>query len=152
MRSKTTINWLFNDVLCYLFVAFFDWKIGFFQQTHVRVYDILKTGMANVLWAITLLFEYNSDYQILWIRFMYSFNTLSLFNKSLYSQCFHLDLSIYNIHLLLVRLAWFHQELEIFLVISNLDIDRCNLVRSDHPSNTKRGGFCIYYRNSLSNY
>ena len=99
MRSKTTINWLFNDVLCYLFIAFFDWKIGFFQQTHVRVYDILKTGMANVLWAITLLFEYNSDYQILWIRFMRSFNTLSLFNKSLYSQCFHLDLSIYNIHL-----------------------------------------------------
>ena len=25
-----------------------------------------------------------------------------------------------------------------------------NLIRSDHPSNTKRGGFCIYYKQSLA--
>ena len=31
----------------------------------------------------------------------------------------------------------------------NLDIDGYNLVHSDHPSNTKRGGVCIYYRNYL---
>ena len=30
-----------------------------------------------------------------------------------------------------------------------MDIDGYNLVRSDHPSNTKRGGVCIYYRNYL---
>ena len=24
-----------------------------------------------------------------------------------------------------------------------------NLIRSDHPSNTKRGGVCIYYKESL---
>ena len=28
----------------------------------------------------------------------------------------------------------------------NLDIDGYNLLRSDHPSNTKRGGVCIYYK------
>ena len=27
---------------CYLFIACFDWKIGNFQQTFVRVYNILK--------------------------------------------------------------------------------------------------------------
>ena len=27
---------------CYLFIACFDWKIGIFQQTVVRVYYILK--------------------------------------------------------------------------------------------------------------
>ena len=26
MPSKTTINWLFNDIWCYLFIACFDWK------------------------------------------------------------------------------------------------------------------------------
>ena len=31
----------------------------------------------------------------------------------------------------------------------NMDIDGYNLVRSDHPSNTKRGGVCIYYKNYL---
>ena len=32
MPSKTTINWLFNDIRCYLFIACFDWEIDLFQQ------------------------------------------------------------------------------------------------------------------------
>ena len=32
----------------------------------------------------------------------------------------------------------------------NLEIPGYNLFRADHQSNTKRGGVCIYYRNSLS--
>ena len=31
----------------------------------------------------------------------------------------------------------------------NLEIPGYDLYRGDHSSNTKRGGFCIYYRNSL---
>ena len=31
----------------------------------------------------------------------------------------------------------------------NLEIPGYDLSRADHPSNTKRGGFCVYYRNSL---
>ena len=31
----------------------------------------------------------------------------------------------------------------------NLEIPGYDLFRADHPSNTKRGGVCIYYRNSL---
>ena len=34
-----------------------------------------------------------------------------------YGQCSHLDLSIYNIRLLFVQLASFHQELKIFIMI-----------------------------------
>ena len=44
MSSKTTINWLFNDIWCCLFIACFDWKISVFQQTAARVYYILKVG------------------------------------------------------------------------------------------------------------
>ena len=36
MPSKTTLNWLFNDML--FIHCFFDKKIGVFQQTVVRVY------------------------------------------------------------------------------------------------------------------
>ena len=32
---------------------------------------------------------------------------------------------------------------------SLLEIDRCNLVRAHHPNDTKRGGVCIYYKESL---
>ena len=42
MPSKTTTNWLFNDIWCYLFIACFDWKIGIFQKTVVRVCYILN--------------------------------------------------------------------------------------------------------------
>ena len=31
----------------------------------------------------------------------------------------------------------------------NLAISRYNLIRSDHPSNTKHGSVCLYYKNDL---
>ena len=37
MLFKTTVNWLLNDIWCYLIIACFDWKIGVFQETVVRV-------------------------------------------------------------------------------------------------------------------
>ena len=42
MPSKTGVNWLYNDIWCYLSSACFDWKIGIFQQAVVRVYYILN--------------------------------------------------------------------------------------------------------------
>ena len=38
MPSKATINWLFSDIWCHLFIACFDSKVGIFQQTVLRVY------------------------------------------------------------------------------------------------------------------
>ena len=32
----------------------------------------------------------------------------------------------------------------------DLMLDGYNLIRSDHPSNTKKGGVCIYYKESLA--
>ena len=32
---------------------------------------------------------------------------------------------------------------------NNLNISRYNLIRADHPSNSKVGGVCIYYKESL---
>ena len=36
MLFKTTVNCLFNDIWCYLFIGCFAWKIGIFQQAVVR--------------------------------------------------------------------------------------------------------------------
>ena len=47
MPSKTTINWLFNHIWCYLFIACFDSKIGVFQQTVVTVYYIFKSSFLS---------------------------------------------------------------------------------------------------------
>ena len=32
MSFKRTVNWLFNDMWCYLVIVFLDSKIGVFQQ------------------------------------------------------------------------------------------------------------------------
>ena len=34
----------------------------------------------------------------------------------------------------------------------NLEIPGYNIIRKDHPSNTKRGGVCFYYKNTLTFY
>ena len=54
MPFKTTANWLFNDMWCYLVIAFFDWKIDVFQQTVVRVYCILNNATFVKLCATKL--------------------------------------------------------------------------------------------------
>ena len=50
MLSKTTINWLFSDKWCYLFIACFDWKIRVFQQTVVRVYYMIVIRNGKIVW------------------------------------------------------------------------------------------------------
>ena len=35
-------------------------------------------------------------------------------------------------------------------VDENLEIAGYTLIRADHPSNTRRGGVCIYYKNSIA--
>ena len=41
-------------ILCYLFIACFNWKIGVFQQTVVRVYYILKVNLLYLLYLMVL--------------------------------------------------------------------------------------------------
>ena len=39
--------------------------------------------------------------------------------------------------------------IQVFLMMMTIWIPGFDLFRVDHPSNTRRGGVCIYYRNSL---
>ena len=36
MPFKTSVNWLSNDIWCYLVIVCFDWKIGVFQKIVLR--------------------------------------------------------------------------------------------------------------------
>ena len=47
---KTTVNWLFTDIWCYLVIGCFVWKIVVFRQTFVRVYYILKKTLKVYFW------------------------------------------------------------------------------------------------------
>ena len=42
MSFKITVNWLFNDIWCYLVIDSFDWKIRVFQLTVEEVYYIIN--------------------------------------------------------------------------------------------------------------
>ena len=47
MPFKTPVNWLLNDIWCYLVIGCFDWKIDVSQQAVTRVY-ILKLATNKV--------------------------------------------------------------------------------------------------------
>ena len=42
MPFITAVNWLFNDMWCYLVIASFDWKIRVFQKTVVTVVIVIN--------------------------------------------------------------------------------------------------------------
>ena len=68
MSAKTTINWLFNDLCCYLFIACFDWKTDVFQQAVVRVYYILNNFMwLCLVWCYQWTISKNRV-KILWVK------------------------------------------------------------------------------------
>ena len=59
MPFKTTANWLFNDIWCYLVIGCFDWKIGLFQQTKGLIVSLtfnisLCKGIIFILKALCL--------------------------------------------------------------------------------------------------
>ena len=93
MPFKTTMNWLVNDIWCYLLIACFDWEVGVFQHAFVRFYYIntywtlpdepqkkkffpvpYRVSFSKVsrlvLWQFFLLFEK------LYVNVRYDFNTI----------------------------------------------------------------------------
>ena len=57
MPFKATVKCLFNDIWCYLVIGYFDWKIGVFEHTVVRVCYILKGKAATsrcFMWKVYL--------------------------------------------------------------------------------------------------
>ena len=49
----------------------------------------------------------------------------------------------------IICLSEIYLDSTVLLDDDNLVISGYNLIRSDHPSNTKRGGVCLYYKNYL---
>ena len=84
---------------------------------------------------------------------------MKLFESAIRSLTVSLPLNFANFHLLKVYLTVHKFDIiclsEIYLDSStpfdddNLEISDHNFICSDHPSNNKSGGVCIYYKNSL---
>ena len=53
---KTTVNWLFTDIRCYLVISCFDWEIVVLRQTVVKVYYIPKGAFTNVSHRVTQIY------------------------------------------------------------------------------------------------
>ena len=72
-------------------------------------------------------------------------NSISTYD---YSKLFLLN--SYNwLHKFDICLSETYLDSNTLLVDDNLEISGYTIVRSDHPSNTKRGDVCLYYRNNL---
>ena len=69
MSSNTTVNWLFNDIWCYLFIACFNWKSTVFQQTVVKICYILNLCIWMFLCVLDLSVYFHLTQEI---RFYFS--------------------------------------------------------------------------------
>ena len=57
------------------------------------------------------------------------------------------DFSVYKLGIICLSETYLHSETS--PDDDNLEIPGYNIIRKDHPSNTKRGGICVYYKNTL---
>ena len=57
MSFKTTINWLFNDIWCYIAIGCLTKKIVAFQQTVVRIYYVSKLHFQNISLLISACYD-----------------------------------------------------------------------------------------------
>ena len=98
MPFKTTVNWLFTDIWCYLVIGCFDWKIVVFQQAFVRDYYILRHYFIHhcKIWVIIAVF-----YQIVhWHHYIKIFCIIDLcivhftYAVSIWCTTFEYDLFI----------------------------------------------------------
>ena len=122
---------LFFDVVKSLMTSLLDyvivllsrllWHLGYFRRFSV---DLL-TNFENFISVIIINFILYDFSVVIFVGFVGAI-ILSLF-KVLFET--YLDSSVHN---------------------SLFEIDAYNLVRADHPNDTKRGGVCIDYKESLS--
>ena len=56
-------------------------------------------------------------------------------------------ITIYNYNVIILSEAYLDSSIP--SDDNNLEIPDYRLIRADHPSNSKSGGVCVYYRNSL---
>ena len=56
-------------------------------------------------------------------------------------------ISVYKLDIICLSKIYLNSEIP--FDDKNLEVPVYNLVREDHPSNSKRGGVCVYYKSSL---
>ena len=81
----------------------------------------------------------------MFVNFHWNLNSISVHD---YSKLFLLKAYV-SVHKFDICLSETYLDSTVLLDDDNLVIFGYNLIRSDHPSNTKRGGVCLYYKNYL---
>ena len=123
---------------------------------------MLKTSSrpTNVCWAqpwlYSLLISLSADFELNPGLKRASTSNISIFHWNLKSISAHNYIKLFllkvyiTIHKFdIICLAETYLDSSTTSDGDNLAISRYNLIHSDHPSNSKRGGACICYKNSL---
>ena len=152
-------------------VSLIQWRavIGIFNSSYVGVSKTcnLSKNVTTVLEIVLLCYHYFESAYIFLLTFVYIFSflhchgdielnpglrkskesTLSICNSNLNSVTAH------NFSKLTQLKAYIPTYKHDFICLSETDnlieIEGYNLVRAAHPDNIKRGGVCIYYKESL---
>ena len=130
-------------------------KIGVYRFT--TIYLLIISNLLEYLWVASRIISLSGDIEIppgrksdalnrCFLICHWSLNSISahMFTKvSLLSAC----ISVHKFDI--ICLSETHPNSELPSDDENLEVRGYNLVKEDHPSNSKRGGVCVYYKSVL---
>ena len=162
-RSETFVIALqiFYVIVFFIWVKVWWWQLIFYMRYCSRILGrnfcrrILSSFMSSI-WYCKCLLQLSSDIELNpgpkpnscksfsicdWnLNSITSYNVIKLWLLKAYNSIHKLDI---------IYLAETYLNSETLSNVENLRFPDDNLIRDDHPSNTKRWGVCIYFKESL---
>ena len=130
-------------------------KIGVYLFT--TIYLLIISNLLEYLWVVSRIISLSGDIEInpglkanaLNRCFPICHWNLNSISAHMFSKVSLLSayISVHKFEIICLSETYFNSEIP--SNDENLEIPGYNLVREDHPANSKRGGVCVYYKSSL---
>ena len=145
------------SLLFYIFLIAFLFSKGYVSKISTKLYIsiflLFNILLGMLVWLCSCLIILSGDVEVNPGPTNSVSECLSICHRNLnsisahdYSKLFLLkaDISVHKFDI--ICLSETYLDSTVSLYDGNLVISGYNLIRSDHPSNTKRGGVCLYYK------
>ena len=148
------------SLLFYIFLIAFLFSKGYVSKISTKLYIsiflLFNILLGMLVWLCSCLIILSGDVEVNPGPTNSVSGCLSICHRNLnsisahdYSKLFLLKADILVHKFDIICLSETYLDSTVSLYDGNLVISGYNLIRSDHPSNTKRGGVCLYYKSYL---
>ena len=150
----------FISLLFYIFLIAFLFSKGyvskFSRKLYISIFLLFNILLGVLVWRYSCLIILSGDVEVNPGPKNSASECLSICHWNLNSILAHINSKLFLLKAYIlvdkfdiICLSETYLDSTVPLDDANLVMSRYNFIRSDHPSNTKRGGACLYYKNYL---